>query len=305
MSSRSHGSAIRSASSRSEAKRSSAAGQPASSAPTRWARRTRLSTIAASANWPRWSPSEPGPSRSRSAPRMDPGGRAGRGRAVGLGQARRRTQSAFLDPGSGPRRAVPLEPGQRRRRGPAGDEEFGARVGGDCAHGRDPRLEKRQVHARRPPRRRRRGPGRAGRRCRSRAATAGAGRRPGSPPPPRASAAARCRRGGPGCRAGSRPARSPPRPPNTGCWRAPVARRPPRPRPEPGDRAAWRAGSIPSRGRRARPNRLPPTSSRRRSPNDASVGRTTDDRDVAGAGGDERASVVVGQRRARRPRPSA
>ena len=104
---------------------------------------------------------------------------------------------------------------------------------------------------------RRRAGDRAVRRCRPRAASAGAGRRPGSPRLPRASAAARYLRGGPGSRGVSRVARSRPRPPNTGCWRALVAWRRPRSQPAPVDRSRSRAGSNPIRGRQARPNRYP------------------------------------------------
>ena len=75
VSARSQGSAIRSASRRSDAKRSSAVGQPASSAPRRWARRTRESTTAASPSRARILPRASGPSRSRSIPRMEAGGR--------------------------------------------------------------------------------------------------------------------------------------------------------------------------------------------------------------------------------------
>ena len=137
VSSRSHGSAIPSARSRSEANRSSAAGQAASSAPRRCASRTRVSTIAASANRARWPPSDPGPSRSRSAPRTDAGGARGAGvrraRIGRLRQPRRRPEPALLDPGPGPGGRMPLQPGERGGGRPSGDEQLGAPVGGDLA----------------------------------------------------------------------------------------------------------------------------------------------------------------------------
>ena len=71
----SHGSATRSASSRSEANRSSGGGHPASSAPQRCARSTRLSISAPSASRATCPPSDPGPSRSRMAPSTDAAGR--------------------------------------------------------------------------------------------------------------------------------------------------------------------------------------------------------------------------------------
>ena len=75
VSSRSHGSATRSGSSRSDAKRSSAVGQSRSSTPNRWARSTRVSTTAASPSRSRWLPRDAGPSRSRSRPSTDAGPR--------------------------------------------------------------------------------------------------------------------------------------------------------------------------------------------------------------------------------------
>ena len=44
---------------------------------------------------------------------------------------------------------MPLEPGQGRRRSPTGDQQLGARVGGNGAYGRDARFEQRQVTGRR------------------------------------------------------------------------------------------------------------------------------------------------------------
>ena len=273
VSSRSHGSAIRSASSRSEAKRSSArgpagllgtdpVGEQHAAVDDRRVREARR-------DGRRASPARRGRGARRGPSRAAVGTRRGRGR---LGQARCRTQAALLDPGPGPRRAVPLEPGQRRRGRPAGDQQLGARVGGDGANACDPRLEERQVDVA--------------------ALAAGADedeierpvdvdREPPAPPqvvdleardllePARQRVVAgevRDRR------AGSRPARSRRRPPNSGCWRAPVAPRPRRPPRAPGDRSPWRAGSSPSRGRRARPPRSSATSSRRRSPNGRSSG---------------------------------
>ena len=290
VSSRSHGSAIRSDSSRSEANRSSGAGQAASSAPSRWARRTRVSTMAASASRARWSPNEPGPSRSRSAPRMDAGLAAARMRTrTRLGKPARSTQAAFLDQRPSPRRRVTLEPGQRRRRRPAGDEELGSAVARDAPDGREPRPQRAEVdvglrrvrhvagqheveravdvHAEPP------------------AATRSVDLVAGDLLSQRGSALSPGRSGMAG--SSSDPSDRDDVGRSTGCWRGLVRPRPRRDRRTLVDRRASRAGPTPSPGRRARASRPPGPDETRAvaTPNDRRVGRAADDRDVLRAGG--------------------
>ena len=140
VSSRSHGSAIRSGSSRSEAKRSSAGGHAASSDPTdgpagpgcrRWRRR------------PVW----PGTRQGRRDRHVRGACRGGRQEAAGRsgetprwpsprsllhrwiqGEATRRSKAAFLDDGADPGGRRPFEPGQGRGRGPAAHQELGSPV---------------------------------------------------------------------------------------------------------------------------------------------------------------------------------
>ena len=75
VSARNQGSAMRSWSSRSDANRSPGVGQARSSAPSRWASSTRVSRTAASASRASEVRSAAGPSRSRSMPSTDAGGR--------------------------------------------------------------------------------------------------------------------------------------------------------------------------------------------------------------------------------------
>ena len=101
-----------------------------------------------------------------------------------------------------------LEPAQRRGRGPAGDQQLRAAVGGDRTNGREP-VQRPPCPVRRPrlPTRLqtdRAAPGRADRRGRTTAASVAAGRPRDSRRPPRASAAGRCRRAGRGSRAATR-----------------------------------------------------------------------------------------------------
>ena len=75
----------------------------------------------------RWLPSDPGPSRSISAPRTEAGGRW---------PATLRPQAALFDQRAGPRRRRALQPGERGRGRSAGDEELGRRVARHGADGR-------------------------------------------------------------------------------------------------------------------------------------------------------------------------
>ena len=149
------------------------------------------------------------------------------------------------------------------------------------------------------PRDRRAARGRAGRRCRRRAASGAAGRRPRSRRAPRASAAARCRRAGPGSPGASRPRRWRRRRRSSGCWRAPAGRPPPAAATNARRSAAVASGIAPSRGRRGRPAAAArdevaePRAERRL------VGRPADDADVARAGRREAGRVPLGDRPAR------
>ena len=294
VSARSHGSAIRSRSSRSEAKRSSAAGQRRSSAPSRWASRTRVSTMAASPSRARWSPNDSGPSRSSSAPRTDAAGRW----SVGLARA----QAALLDERPRPRGRCPLQPGQRRRGRPAGDSTSARgsrrpagrpRVGSGARRPRSPRprrpsAEQHQVERAVD--------------VDAEAPAALAGPRPRSRRARPASAAARCRRAGRGWLGQPGRARRWRRcPPRSGCWRAPARLRwrPPRRRPADrrrrqrdraraeDDQSADPAGSADRQQLpQARPERPP-------------VGRPRDDRHVPGAGRLEASRCRSARRRPR------
>ncbi len=73
-----------------------------------------------------------------------PVGTPRRGRLV-LRQARRRAKASLLDPRPRSCRRVQLEPCQGSGRGPTGDQQLGARVGCDGAERRDPRSEQREV----------------------------------------------------------------------------------------------------------------------------------------------------------------
>ena len=103
----SHGSLRSSGRRRSEAKRSSAAGQRASSAPSRWASRTRVSTSAPSPNSASRAPSAAGPSRSRIEPeeraRRSLGSRR-RGRRLPAATPAGRVPRPGPGPGSGHKR---------------------------------------------------------------------------------------------------------------------------------------------------------------------------------------------------------
>ena len=200
-------------------------------------------------------------------------------------------------PGGGPERPVPPSPGRRPRggththalrpmRGRAPRRAVRARpasppmcdrrrvvrraVGGDGRTAAQPRRARVDVGRRRP-RRDRRGRGRAGRRCRTRAAIAAGGRRPGSPRPPRASGGVRCRRAGRDRWAASRSGD------RDDVGRIPVVGERPRSSLRPAAATNARRSRLSPAGRppsRARPTR-PPTSassisSRRRAPNGAS-----------------------------------
>ena len=174
---------------RSEAKRSSAAASRASSAPRRWARRTRVSTIARVARaGPACSPSDAGPSRSSSAPSTDAGGRCRRDRPSRVlipWPPARRAQASLLDEartlrgGCGPRSQATVG-----RRGPAGHEQLRAPIGRDRPRRRDPPPLPGGGRSRAGRCDRRAGRARAAHRCRTPAASDGAGRRPRSRRPP-------------------------------------------------------------------------------------------------------------------------
>ena len=148
--------------------RSSSGGQPRSSAPSRWASRTRLSMTAASASRARCRPSDAGPSRSSSSPRTDAGGRWP---GTTVRRPRSSTRTRVRDAG---RR---LEPGDRGGRRPPGHEQLGQRIRRDGTDRREPSLDGVAIVGREMacPARRRAGPGRAPCRCRRRGASARAG----------------------------------------------------------------------------------------------------------------------------------
>ena len=156
VSSRSHGSAIRSGSSRSDANRSSAAGQPRSSAPRRWASNTRVSISAPSPSCRDAArPSDSGPARSSASPRTD-----ARRATSRPGRPTRRRVATPAAPAPRPGRARaprwPLEPRQRGARRSARRRQLGAGVTGDdrdrASAADDGRVASRR-HAHRPARR--------------------------------------------------------------------------------------------------------------------------------------------------------
>ena len=153
---------------------------------------------------------------------------------------------------------------------------------------------------------RRSGRGRAGRRCRPRAATAGAGRRPRTRRPRRASGAGRCRRRGPGRPRASRPrGRSRRRRPSSGCWRGPGDRRTAATATNSRRSAAVARGIAPEpeddeAGRAIGTDQVAETPSER-----CIVGRPGDDPDIVRPGGLEPDPVALGERSPARRRPSA
>ena len=204
VSARSHGSPTWSGSRRSDANRSSATGQAASSAPRRWASSTRESTTAPSPRRARIRPSASGPSRSRRSPRIDAGCRTGRstarvrarsggdgrrrssrpppraGRPVDEGrlrEPRRRPEPALLDEGPHPAGRASLQRGERARRRAPGDRKLRPTVGdhglnGGQRAGRGVRQPRPAAPVRRA-RRRPASPGRIARRVRRRRSATG------------------------------------------------------------------------------------------------------------------------------------
>ena len=144
VSSRSHGSATR-----------PAAGGPRRTdprAPARPTRRRRADGRAGRAcrrsrirRRARCSPSEPAPSRSSSAPRIDATGRRFESRPC--------AHPALLDERASARGRVALEPGEGRRGGPAGDEQLGPPIAGDLPDGGQPGQEGVDLGLRGAPRR--------------------------------------------------------------------------------------------------------------------------------------------------------
>ena len=285
VSSRSHGSATASASSRSEAKRSSADGQPASSAPSRCASRTRLSTIAASAKRARCVAERPRAvaveeepeDRGRRRPGAATGGPPRSGRAD-----RSPGPGATLPEGRAPRPRRGRAPRRGARASRASRQTFARRRAAPPADRSRPR-GRRPVDLRPPRSPRRRHVSSAGRQPEQDQVERTVEIEPEPPAPPQVidpvagdllepawqrvvAGQIRDRR------AASRPARSPRRPPSSGCWRAPPGRRRRRPRRTLGGRPPSPAGSRPSRGRPARRTVAPSSKPRSRSPNERSSG---------------------------------
>ena len=95
-------------------------------------------------------PSAPGPSRSRTMPRSEAGGRWSRRRTVASrvlthGRRRARAETPFLDDRPDPRRDPATEPCQRLDRDAPGQDELGAPVGRDPADGGKPLADRREI----------------------------------------------------------------------------------------------------------------------------------------------------------------
>ena len=291
----SHGSRTRSGRRRSEANRSSGLGQADSSAPSRWARSTRLSTRAASPSSASRAPSASGPSRSRRRPRTERGGRGfapdRREREPGAG-----AQAPFLDERPNATGGVPLEPAQGRGARAAGDDELGPAVGSDPRDGR-PALADGDREVGGEPARPRSARRRAGCRGPSGAATDAAGRPRPNRPAPRASGRARCRPAGRGWPGARRRGRSRSRRPSSGCWRGLRASRRRRRGRTPDGRPAWPAGGTRSPARPARSGRADLGHERAEASTERCiVGRPRFDADVVGPGVAETGLVPLGDR---------
>ena len=267
---------------------------PASAArrrPSRWASSTRVSMMAASAR------------RARVAPSA--------GRAVPVEQQRRatdaggplagddRAQAAFLDERPGSRGGPPLQPAQRGRRRPSGDEQLRLGVGGDRADRR--RVAPRRGRAVASPIGRAHAP--AEQHEVERAVDVDA--EPPAPPQVRdrarrptrpASAAGHCRRRGPAGPGAPRPlARSRRCRPSIGRSRAPPVARPRRPRRRRGGRRPSRAGWRPSPARRARRSPASAASSSEPAAERCIVGRPRHDPRARRAGREEADAVPLGE----------
>ena len=201
----------------------------------------------------------------------------GRRRMLGAGAVTGRlsepacgSQTAFLDECPGPRRRMSFEPRQRRRRRPAGHEEFGSTVLRDVLDGCKPRPDGTEIDRGGRLVSSLSGRCRAARRCPRPAASGDRDPRPDSRPPRPASAEVGCPPAGPGRAAGRRPGRWRSHLRSSGCWSRPGV--PPSSAAATNARRSWhasRAAWTPSPGRRARESLTakPSIKARSRAPN--------------------------------------